>query len=730
MGLLSNWANKISSAFRPRRPKIATATPRAQSLASSFASRRPQSAAVQNWRRTATASRPGLGSSFSNWSRKLRTNQAPRIATVTKRGQALAQQFAIQQPQSAAVQSWKRTSGRIGGITATAQGAQARPGTMARVALSSLGDALTFGKKPKIAQSTPEAEALAFQYGLENPFSPAVQNWARTQKPGAIADYTRRELQSNALLNQLLAQKQALAGVQQFWPRKYGETAGGIPKLYQPDRPFATIDEFKENLAQKFPNIFGESGEVRPEAQAAGTEAYWKPQQEIFGGSETGSSLMNTIQNWMQKREGQAPGQAPGQQPGQAAAQGFQPFFKPGAVQAKSQKEETGVPAYAQPPQPGQENKMWWEGGTLQGPPTPEQFNTPEYVEGYMNVLINPDLKPDLYDNNGRLNDEGMSAITNAWDLFTADAAEGYLTPDKISANEPLHEQFNMNMLLRDRYDQNWFESMQDTGLSTVVNQVASLDPSKLPAEISQERLDAMQRGPDFATLYDMGYRSKAYQDEASQIIQNAQEFLEGSDAQIIYDPAELDSLTYANIEALKQDIAQTSPADWQRIAEDGGQINLRTEFYEFNERGEAINRAWWEVDYPPQSEMSKSEKELYMDRQRFYYEWYWSDESIEQRRKEREESYQYYHEKDLEGWGDYYDLLETMKLYGEQNDYWSAPGKFEELRRKWETTGGDLSWEDWLKQFDFEGEWASLTPEERGERKYIYSPRMQRLNY
>jgi hypothetical protein len=127
---------------------------------------------------------------------------------------------------------------------------------------------------------------------------------------------------------------------------------------------------------------------------------------------------------------------------------------------------------------------------------------------------------------------------------------------------------------------------------------------------------------------------------------------------------------------------------------------------------------------------MRRSEKERYIDQQQFYNEWYWSDEATQQRQKEREESYDFQQEKDLEGWKEYYAALDAMKLYPDASEYWSQAGKFAELRRKWETSDSGLTWEAWLGQFDFEGEWYALPPVERGEKPYIYSPRMIRLNY
>jgi len=475
----------------------------------------------------------------------------------------------------------------------------------------------------------------------------------------------------------------------------------------------------------------------------------WQSAKDVFGQSQQGQSLLGSIQDWMgSHKAGLAGGVAPvaqaqgsenvtapgGAVQGQGTVAGEQKGFTPeewasmgrplgGAYAGYGGVPTSGLKMAETAVIPGQ--KYWWEGGAMMGAPTPEQLNTPEYIQGYFKTLFDPATHPELYDG-GKLNTEGTKASEDFWDAFTSDAKDGFYTPEQISKDPETHEALVSEMLMRDKYDQQWTETLKDASLGKVITQVASQDPTKLPPTISQERLDAMVRGPDFATLYDTGYRSQKYQDEVTAGIQQAQ----SNGAQITYDPASLNSLTYANIEGLKSQLAQMSPAEWQNIIDGGGEITLKTEFWKFNERGEAVNKGSWDINYPPQSAMQQSEKDRYIDQQRFYNEWYWSDEATAQRQKEREESYDFQQEKDLEGWKEYYATLDGMKLYSDANDYWSQAGKFAELRRKWETSGGGQSWEDWLKSYDFEGEWYAKPPAERGEKKYIYSPRMIRLNY
>jgi len=262
-------------------------------------------------------------------------------------------------------------------------------------------------------------------------------------------------------------------------------------------------------------------------------------------------------------------------------------------------------------------------------------------------------------------------------------------------------------MLMRYECSQQLVECLPDHILSKVITIVASQDPEKLPETISEECLNAIIEPLDIAILWDFGYR-------ASNVFEGVDHTINEIVARgiaINYDPELVTTLTYANVIALEQWISQLSPAEWQKIIDSEAQITLNVEFWKFNVRGERVNKGNWKIDYPPQSKMTQSEKDRYIDQQNFYNEWYWSDEAIAQRQKEREESYEYYHEKDLEGWKEYYAILDAMKLYPDAYEYWSQPGKFAELRRKWEISGIGLPWEQWLAQFDFEGAWYKLPP-------------------
>jgi hypothetical protein len=554
--------------------------------------------------------------------------------------------------------------------------------------------------------------------------TPKVATYTTTNQP-TTADYLRRKTEAEAVSATLKAPPtQAYVEGQGYVPYQAGLTPSYQEQL---DRVKALTDQYS------WLKSYMQTGVSAPVEATTPVET-WQPAKDVFGQSQQGQSLLGSLQDWMAGKTPFTPGITQAQAPTGVPAEGGGKGFAPEEWGTMGRPVGGAYPGWGGVPPSGPElaktaispeGKYWWEGGTMMGAPTPEQLNTPEYVKGYFNTLFDPGTHPELYDGN-KLNTAGEAASENFWDAFTSDAKEGYYTPEQIAKDPKIHEDLVSEMLVRDKYDQKWVETLQDKSLGKVITQVASQDPTKLPPTISQERLDAMVRGPDFATLYDTGYRSQAYQNEVTVGIQQVQ----STGAQITYDPASLNSLTYANIEGLKAELAQISPAQWQTIVDGNGQITLKSEFWKFNERGETINKASWDIDYPPQSEMQQSEQERYIDQQRFYNEWYWSDEATAQRQKEREESYEYYQEKDLEGWKEYYAILDTMKLYPDASEYWSQAGKFAELRRKWETSGAGMTWDVWLQQFDFEGEWYALPPQERGEKKYIYSPRMIRLNY
>lgn len=579
------------------------------------------------------------------------------------------------------------------------------------------------------AQVSPQTYGKAVDYTLANPLKPVSQAFSQTMTPSPATDLMRQALQRSALGQQIAGYTAEAEGLKGLYPT-LGVNERGEQTAYMPRSPFQNANALYSWLSSKFPDMYGKEGELQGQV-GAGTAGYWKGYEKVFGQSQAGQSLLGTLSNWMQNIG----------KPNVAQAAGMQ---TPGPVKWNipqgdlSKMEWTPLGQAEQAPQgpvgtqPGGQ-KFWWEGGELLGPPTPEQMNTPEYIKGYFNVLLDPATQEQYgyFDKNGKITDKGQAALDNAWDMMANDAKDGYYTPDQIGKDTDLHQNLTEQMLYRDKYDKKWVESLKPDNISSLVTRVGSNDRTKLPPELSQEYLATIPKGPNFGILYDNGYRLKKYQDEAIAIVKQVQDALAGTGVNVMFKPEILNNLEYANIESLKLWINQQPPEFWQKLAESGGSLFLNvTDTGKFNYKDEAIYRANWDWEYAPDTGMKQSEKDRYIEQQRFYNEWYWSEEAVAQRAKEREESWEYYHEKDLEGWGDYYNMLDGMKLYPDAYEYWSQPGKFQELRRKWETTGGGVDWNTWLQQFDFEGEWYRLSPTERGEKPYIYNPRMIRINY
>ena len=102
----------------------------------------------------------------------------------------------------------------------------------------------------------------------------------------------------------------------------------------------------------------------------------------------------------------------------------------------------------------------------------------------------------------------------------------------------------------------------------------------------------------------------------------------------------------------------------------------------------------------------------------------------VQNRERQREESQAAQREYELEGWAEIYSVLDNMKLTPIMDEYFRQPGKFAELRRMWETQGAGVSWEQWLRNYDFKGEWFKKSPYERGERPAAFAPRMTTRSY
>lgn len=134
--------------------------------------------------------------------------------------------------------------------------------------------------------------------------------------------------------------------------------------------------------------------------------------------------------------------------------------------------------------------------------------------------------------------------------------------------------------------------------------------------------------------------------------------------------------------------------------------------------------------DYYWGDEATTNRQKQYEEQQRRANAWYWSDEEVEQRRKQREESAEWEEMKENEGWSEYYSALEGVKLSPEMDDYFSSPTVFNELRRRWIAEGKKVSWNNFVKNFDYKNNFSNVNFRERMAQAARYSPRMRSASY
>ena len=165
----------------------------------------------------------------------------------------------------------------------------------------------------------------------------------------------------------------------------------------------------------------------------------------------------------------------------------------------------------------------------------------------------------------------------------------------------------------------------------------------------------------------------------------------------------------------LGYELNEITDEEWAELAERGYGLKVDTTFKGLDALGQPVFSAKW-TTVPIREPQTGAEEE---------YDDYWSPENVEERNRRREESWEWYHAKELEGWAEYYKVLQELKLPPYMDEYFSSPARFNELRRIWETTAKHLSWEGFLRQYDFMAHWYRLSPRERGERPTAFAPPM-----
>ncbi len=267
---------------------------------------------------------------------------------------------------------------------------------------------------------------------------------------------------------------------------------------------------------------------------------------------------------------------------------------------------------------------------------------------------------------------------------------------------------------------------MGDKDIGTAISEIVNRD-LPLP-DIPTEKLDSitdrgvLQQMWDTSIKYVPPARLKEAQDSVESFIQEGFKITG-------YDPEMLRYLDFNSVSKLIRDMSGNgyySVEEIQELLSSGGYFRVAITGEDSDAEGNTRYSAQLKVveaPKPPPKETDKQAWEKYVSE-------YWSQERVEQRAKEREESWEWYHQKDLEGWAEYYAILEELKLNPKANEHFEQAALFTVLRRKWETTGKGKTWEEWLREYDFEEEWNKKSPYERGERPTVFAPRLKSVSY
>ena len=566
-------------------------------------------------------------------------------------------------------------------------------------------------RTPQAAQLAPGVYKKATSYALAQPTAPASMAWARTLPSGATSDAMRRQMAYHADLqaagitpaemgrrvadvNKWTREAQGILGAPPT--QGYREGAGYVP--YEEGMPRS----YQEQLARarQAQGLLGRETIPQVEGRYA-PEMFGAPREA----TPTQPSFMDTLGKWLR---GEPPTAA---QPGVGIGALAQPTPYPWqrGVSPTGVEGQPTVPPEAPAPPTGPAGlaageEAWRQVYEPAGMPAPPTFET----------LTEEQQTAQLTDVLGRIE-------------------QGVIRPEHLAMDPEL----NLNT--------NW--QMLNTGVPPA-EFLASLDGEYMVSLASAAResrglLDRLDIPQDYLTnliaddewsyssLHDMGYKSEEFLQRIGQSWAAVELPLP-----VEFDQAALKGLPYGDVKALtsKLQFWQDNPEYWQ-YWEDQGVVRLELESVEvgFDDKGNPVYDATWRqiIDYKKQDKVRQEQgDEQWLHNQERYQEWYWSQEQIDNRQKEREEYYNWQHEKELEGWEEYYTVLEGLQLDPLANEHFDNSAMFAKLRREWETTGADVPWSDWLSSFDFEGEWYSMAPQRRGERAGVMAPRLKRLTY
>lgn len=268
-----------------------------------------------------------------------------------------------------------------------------------------------------------------------------------------------------------------------------------------------------------------------------------------------------------------------------------------------------------------------------------------------------------------------------------------------------------------------FYENQQDNNLAEFAQ---SLGRDVMNVPISDQRLNAVQDEKSLASLWDTGYKAPKVTGYISSVfIQFAQESnipIWGTD-----NPEKLKAIKYQSLIDAAHDLTgegKYSPADFQRMIDDGKTMRLETSYSGEDQFGNSTFSASWNTDVPYEPPKKKSETEAeYWTNWQTDTDHYWDQRTVDQRNAQREESWEWSNNKSLEGWSEYYSALDSLKMAPFMNEWASSTAMFNELRQKWQTVGKGQSWTDFLKGYDFFSQWFAQRPEARGEKPTAFAP-------
>ncbi len=533
------------------------------------------------------------------------------------------------------------------------------------------------GYTPEQYSPTPKPSEVYDTGYTPEQWIPKTQDWIRTlpspqqEATGTIggAQTTARETQPLSALDIPTYETPQLPQTASDWLRQQNEQQQIAQQAarYQPEWPEM---EISPELAQK----------------ATAVKETWDT-GELVGDSEVSQNLLDVIGNWI---FGTVSKPAEAQTP-------------KGTPEEESNLAELTKEIYA----PINRN-------------APQQTITPDLVKKQFEILGRRVAKLSAADQ--------KAEVADTWkDIVTTISKVG--DPANFVSDPEVHQAIVEQMLINDKASPKWVESLPPDQLSGTLTKIAGYNPDKLPKSISDAYLDAIPPKNELAMaqLWDLGYKGTKLTKDTNDVLTK---FNTMSQGKVSFNPEQLNGVKYMNMKALVSYLQQMPQEQWQKLAENNGRMVLKTTQTGFDALGNPVFNAVWDTVYPPDSKLTQSDKDKWIDQQRFQYEWYWSPEAVAQRQKEREESWEFSHQKELEGWGSYYNFLDAKKMYPDMNDFYKSPAMFAELRRRWETTGGGVDWETWLANYDFDENWYTKRPTERGEKPSYYKSRIRRVSY